>query len=62
MRAALARMAEARAARWRDRIVAALADAGVEAGIEGEAVRASGRGLLARRARDLALREAGRGL
>lgn len=61
MRAMLARIADMRAARLRDRVVAALADAGVEARIEGEAVRASGRGLLARWARDLALREAGRG-
>lgn len=61
MRAALARIAEARAARLRDRVLAALADEGVEAVIEGEAVRVSGRGLLARWARDLALREAGRG-
>ncbi|MFY9351013.1 MAG: hypothetical protein WBL20_11100 [Sphingobium sp.] len=61
MRAALARLAEARVARVRDRIVAALADEGVEAVIEGEAVRAQGAGLLGRWARDLALREAGRG-
>lgn len=61
MRAMLARIADMRAARLRDRVVAALADAGVAAVIEGEAVRASGRGLRARWARDLALREAGRG-
>lgn len=61
MRAMLARLAEARAALLRGRVVAALADEGVEAVIEGEAVRASGRGLLTRWTRDLALREAGRG-
>ncbi|SEI85616.1 hypothetical protein SAMN05518849_1011124 [Sphingobium sp. AP50] len=53
MRAALVRMVEARAA--------ALGDAGVEAGIEGEDVVAAGRGLRARWLRDLVMREAGRG-
>lgn len=61
MRAMLARMAQARAARRRERIVAALAAVGVEARIEGEAVLLSGREVGARWRRDLMLREAGRG-
>ncbi|HUD93427.1 hypothetical protein [Sphingobium sp.] len=61
MRAAFVRMAEARAARRRERIAAALAEEGVVAVVEGEAVRASGRGLAGRWWRDLALREAGQG-
>lgn len=61
MRAMLERMVEARGARRRERMVAALAAAGVEARIEGEVVRLSGRGLVGRWRRDLALREAGRG-
>ena len=61
MRAMLERMVEARGARRRERIVAALAVAGVEARIEGEDVRLSWRGLGARWRRELALREAGRG-
>jgi hypothetical protein len=61
MRGALVRLVEARAAAGRAAIVAALGDAGVEAGIEGEDVVAAGRGLRGRWLRDLALREAGRG-
>ncbi|MDO7834933.1 hypothetical protein Q4610_07715 [Sphingobium sp. HBC34] len=60
MRAALRRLVEARAATRRAAIAAALAERGVMASVEGEAVRASGRGLVARWWRDLALREAGR--
>ncbi|WP_179045081.1 hypothetical protein [Sphingobium lactosutens] len=60
MKAALARMVEARAAWRRERIAVALAAEGVEAVVEGEDVRASGRGLAGRWWRDLALREAGR--
>lgn len=55
------RLAQDRAAARRAAIVAALADVGVAAQIEGEAVRASGPGLAARWWRDLALRQAGRG-
>lgn len=51
---------EARAAARRARIAAALADMGVEAVVEGEDVRASGVGLMARWWRDLGLRDAGR--
>ncbi|MCI4589848.1 hypothetical protein MOK15_07060 [Sphingobium sp. BYY-5] len=61
MRAALERLAEARAARRRARIAASLADEDVAAVIEGEDVRASARGLAGRWSRELALREAGRG-
>lgn len=61
MRARLRTLAQAAAARRRERIVAALADAGVVATIEGEAVRASAPGLAGRWWRDLALRDAGRG-
>lgn len=57
----MARVLEARAAQRRARIVAALAEAGVAAVIDGEAVVASGRGLVALWWRDLAFREAGRG-
>lgn len=60
MRAVLARMLEARAALRRGRIVAAWRELGVVGEIQGEDVRAFGRGLLRRCARDLALREAGR--
>lgn len=60
MRAALERLVEARAAARRAAIAAALGAQGVMASVEGEAVRMSGRGLLARWWRDLALREAGR--
>ncbi|MCP1468697.1 hypothetical protein J3E64_000364 [Sphingobium sp. OAS761] len=60
MRAALERMARARAAARREAIAAALAAQGVEARVEGDAVRMNGRGLAARWMRDLALREAGR--
>ena len=55
-------MLERRAQARREGIAAALAEAGVEARIEGAAVRISGRGLRARWMRDLALRDAGRGL
>lgn len=60
MRAALARMLEARAALRRGRIVAAWRELGVMGEAQGEDVRASERGLVRRWARDLALREAGR--
>lgn len=60
MRAALTRRVEARAARRRGAIAAALVEAGVDVVIDGEAVRVSARGLRARWWRDLALREAGR--
>lgn len=53
--------AEARVARRREAIVSAALALGVEdARIEGDAVRLSGRGLMRRWMRDLALREAGR--
>ena len=58
----MAMLAEARAERRRRQIVAAMLDAGVEdAGIEGEAVRLTGRGLRRRWLGELTLREAGRG-
>ncbi|MES2173414.1 MAG: hypothetical protein V4523_05635 [Pseudomonadota bacterium] len=60
MRAGLVALVEARAARRRARIVAALEAAGVAATIEGEAVRASAPGLAGRWWRDLAVRDAGR--
>ena len=60
MRAALTRRVEARAARRRAAIAAALAEAGVDVAIDGEAVRVSARGLRARWWRDLALRGPGR--
>lgn len=64
MSAVLVRRVEARAARRRGAIAAALAEVGAEAGvdvvIDGEVVRVSARGLRARWWRDLALREAGR--
>jgi hypothetical protein len=58
----MARLLERRAQARREGIAAALARVGVEASVEGEAVRISGRGLRARWMRDLGLREAGRGL
>lgn len=61
MTGGLAGMLNARAARRRAAIVAALREAGVAAEVDGEDVRASGRGLVARWWRDLSLREAGRG-
>ena len=61
MRAALEAMLARRVARRRMAVVAAFAQLGVEAVVEGDAVRASGRGIMARWWRDLALREAGRG-
>lgn len=61
MRAALEAMLARRVARRRAAVVAAFAELGVEAVVEGDAVRASGRGIMARWWRDLALREAGRG-
>lgn len=61
MRAALARLVEQRAVRRRAAVAAGLAEAGLIVVVEGDAVRASGRGLAARWWRDLALREAGRG-
>ncbi len=60
MRAMLARMVEARAARRRARIAAAMMDLGIEARVEGEDVRAQGVGLAARWQSDLRLRDAGR--
>ncbi|CAM8660500.1 MULTISPECIES: hypothetical protein [Sphingobium] len=60
MRARLVALVEARAARRRARIVAALEAAGVAAVVEGAAVRASAPGLAARWWRDLAVRDAGR--
>jgi len=57
----LVALLEARAAARRARIVAALGDMGVEAVVEGEDVRASGAGLMARWWRDRAFRDAGRG-
>nr|WP_083535884.1 hypothetical protein [Sphingobium sp. MI1205] len=59
--AALVRLVEARAERRRREVADAMLAAGVEAQVEGEAVRLSGRGLLRRWTGDLALREAGRG-
>ncbi|MEA3388983.1 hypothetical protein [Sphingobium sp. CCH11-B1] len=53
-------MLEDRAALRRARIAEAMRALGVEAEVEGEAVRARGAGLLARWMRDLGLREAGR--
>lgn len=61
MRAALEAMLARRVAQRRAAVVTAFADLGVEAVVEGDAVRASGRGIMARWWRDLALREAGRG-
>jgi hypothetical protein len=61
MRSVLERALAGRAARRREAIAAALREEGVAASVEGEAVVASGRGLRARWARELALREAGRG-
>lgn len=61
VRARLVALLEARVAARRARIVAALADMGVEAVVEGDAVRASGAGLMGRWWRDLGLRDAGRG-
>ncbi|WP_174522205.1 hypothetical protein [Sphingobium amiense] len=58
----IARLLERRAQARREGIAAALTNAGVEAHVEGEAVRIGGRGLRARWMRNLALREAGRGL
>ncbi|WP_306341408.1 hypothetical protein [Sphingobium sp. Z007] len=60
MRAQLAALVEARAARRRARIVAALEAAGVAAVVEGDAVRASAPGLAGRWWRDLRVRDAGR--
>jgi hypothetical protein len=61
MKAALARLVEQRAARRRVAVAAGLAEAGLAVVVEGDAVRASGRGLVSRWWRDLALRDAGRG-
>lgn len=61
MRAALEAMLARRVAQRRAAVVVAFADLGVEPVVEGDAVRASGRGIMARWWRDLALREAGRG-
>lgn len=55
-------LVERRAQRRRADVAAALRAAGVgEVTIEGEAVRASGRGLMARWMREARLRDAGRG-
>lgn len=57
----LERLVEGRAAARRARIAAALAEAGIaDVTVEGEAVRATGRGLVVRWLGDLALRDAGR--
>ncbi|WP_096362181.1 hypothetical protein [Sphingobium cloacae] len=62
LRARMAALAEARAAKLRAAVVEAMGAAGVaSARVDGDSVRASGRGLLARWIDDLALREAGRG-
>ena len=61
MRARMEALLEARAARRRARIVAALDEVGVAGKIEGEVVRASAPGLGRRWWRELALRDAGRG-
>lgn len=60
MRAALERMVEARAARRRERIAAAMVELGIEARGEGDDVRAQGVGLAGRWQNDLLLRDAGR--
>ncbi|SCW69449.1 hypothetical protein SAMN02927924_02210 [Sphingobium faniae] len=58
----MAALAEARAAKVRAAVAEAMGAAGAaSARVDGESVRASGRGLLARWMDDLALREAGRG-
>lgn len=58
----LARLAEERAARRREEVARAAADAGVEeTAIEGETVRLSGPALMRRWMNGLGLREAGRG-
>jgi len=55
-------LAEAGAARRRGAVVEAMGEAGVASvRVDGEIVRASGRGLMARWMDDPALREAGRG-
>ncbi|MGC4251605.1 MAG: hypothetical protein QM605_09135 [Sphingobium sp.] len=61
LRERMAALAEARAARVRVAVVEATGRAGVASSVDGESVRMSGRGLLARWMGDLALREAGRG-
>lgn len=53
---------EARAARWRARIVEAAQELGVAAAVEGEAVRLSGRNIRQRWMDEARLRDAGRGL
>lgn len=57
----IAAIAEERAARRREAVAQSMRDAGVEAAVEDEAVRLTGRGLMRRWIDDLALREAGRG-
>lgn len=59
--AVLVRLVEARAEHRRRAVADAMLAAGVDAQVEGEAVRLSGRGLLRRWMNDLGLREAGRG-
>lgn len=62
MIARIVALAERRAERRRGEVAAAMRAAGVgEVTIEGEAVRASGGGLMARWMRDARLRDAGRG-
>lgn len=56
----VARIAEARAGSRREEVAAAMRASGIEARVEGEAVRLTGWGLLRRWLSDLALREAGR--
>lgn len=59
--AALVRLVEARAEQRRQAVADAMLAAGVDAQVEGEVVRLSGRGLLRRWMSDIGLREAGRG-
>lgn len=62
MIARIVALVERRAARRRAEVAAALRAAGVDqVAVEGEAVRASGRGLMARWMGDARLRDAGRG-
>ncbi|WP_240334272.1 hypothetical protein [Sphingobium estronivorans] len=60
MRARLRGLVEERVAARRREIAAAISAMGVEARVEGEDVRLSGRGLMRRWMGDLGLREAGR--
>lgn len=63
MIARIVALVEGRAERRRAEVAAAFRAAGVgDVGVEGEAVRASGRGLMARWMGDARLRDAGRGV